>query len=40
MIEIKFVYEDRIFADVRQKDMVGLMKLVDLKLIFTKDEDE
>lgn len=37
MLQVKCIYEDRIFVDVEYKEQIGLMKLEELKIILADD---
>lgn len=34
-MKIKYLYDDRVFADISYHDLVGLMKLNELKIILS-----
>jgi hypothetical protein len=38
VLQVKFLYPDRIFADAVYKEQVGLMKLEELKIILADDD--
>lgn len=39
VLQVKNIYEDRIFVDVMYKDQIGLMKLEELKIILANDQN-
>lgn len=39
-MKIKHLYEDRVFADIGYHNMVGLMKINELKIILSNPENE
>ena len=39
VLKVEKIYEDRIFADVCYKGQIGLMKLEELKIILTDDDN-
>lgn len=39
-MKLKYIYEDRVFADISYHDMVGLMKVNELKIILSNPEND
>ena len=39
-MKIKYLYEDRVFADIFYHDMVGLMKINELKIILSNPSQD